>query len=139
MGMACVMCDSSDEVCVWAWQCDSSSEAWHVWAWLAGGETIRDICRQSGAHVELSRDHSANSLERVFRISGLPEQMQQAMRLISEKAGIVSHARTHAALSCSVASSSESALTAISSKVQSRRLESVDGVRGRVLCKPLPS
>lgn len=53
-----------------------------------GGETIRDICRQSGAHVELSRDHSANSLERVFRISGLPEQMQQAMRLISEKAGI---------------------------------------------------
>lgn len=53
-----------------------------------GGETIRDICRQSGAHVELNRDQSANSLERVFRISGLPEQMQQAMRLISEKAGI---------------------------------------------------
>jgi len=41
--------------------------------------------------VELNRDQSANSLERVFRISGLPEQMQQAMRLISEKAGIVSH------------------------------------------------
>jgi len=56
----------------------------------AGGETIRDICRQSGAHVELNRDQSANSLERVFRISGLPEQMQHAMRLISEKAGIVS-------------------------------------------------
>ena len=58
---------------------------------VTGGETIRDICRQSGAHVELNRDQSANSLERVFRISGLPEQMQQAMRLISEKAGIVSH------------------------------------------------
>jgi len=40
--------------------------------------------------VELNRDQSANSLERVFRISGLPEQMQHAMRLISEKAGIVS-------------------------------------------------
>ena len=56
----------------------------------AGGETIRDICRQSGAHVELNRDQSANSLERVFRISGMPDQMQLAMRLISEKAGIVS-------------------------------------------------
>lgn len=53
-----------------------------------GGETIRDICRQSGAHVELNRDQSANSLERVFRISGMPDQMQLAMRLISEKAGI---------------------------------------------------
>jgi len=58
---------------------------------LPGGETIRDICRQSGAHVELNREQSANSLERVFRISGLPEQMQSAMRLISEKAGIVSN------------------------------------------------
>ena len=55
-----------------------------------GGETIRDICRQSGAHVELNRDQSASSLERVFRISGAPDQMQLAMRLISEKAGIVS-------------------------------------------------
>jgi len=57
---------------------------------LTGGETIRDICRQSGAHVELNRDQSANSLERVFRVSGSPDQMQHAMRLISEKAGIVS-------------------------------------------------
>jgi len=55
-----------------------------------GGETIRDICRQSGAHVELNRDQNASSLERVFRITGLPEQMQHAMRLIGEKAGIVS-------------------------------------------------
>ena len=72
---------------------------WQVWLYVsrvllcvlrAGGETIRDICRQSGAHVELNRDQSANSLERVFRISGMPDQMQLAMRLISEKAGIVS-------------------------------------------------
>ena len=56
-----------------------------------GGETIRDICRQSGAHVELNRDQSASSLERVFRVTGLPDQMQTAIRLISEKAGIVSH------------------------------------------------
>ena len=55
-----------------------------------GGETIREICRQSGAHVELNRDQSASSLERVFRVSGAPDQMQHAMRLISEKAGIVS-------------------------------------------------
>ena len=59
-----------------------------------GGETIRDICRQSGAHVELNRDQNASSLERVFRISGQPDQMQHAMRLISEKAGIVSHSLT---------------------------------------------
>jgi len=66
----------------------------------SGGETIRDICRQSGAHVELSRDQNASSLERVFRISGLPDQMQNAIRLISEKAGIVSHVVTAAV--CSV-------------------------------------
>jgi KH domain len=59
----------------------------------AGGDTIREICRQSGAHVELNRDQNVNvnSLERVFRITGSPEQMQAAVRLISEKAGIVSH------------------------------------------------
>jgi len=61
----------------------------------SGGETIRDICRQSGAHVELNREQSTNSLERVFRISGLPEQMQHAVRLISDKAGIVSSCLVH--------------------------------------------
>lgn len=55
-----------------------------------GGETIREICRQSGAHVELNRDQSLNQLERIFRIQGSPEQVQSAIRLICEKAGIVS-------------------------------------------------
>lgn len=55
-----------------------------------GGETIREICRQSGAHVELNRDQNINSLERVFRITGSADQMQAAVRLISEKAGISS-------------------------------------------------
>lgn len=53
-----------------------------------GGETIREICRQSGAHVELNRDQSLNQLERIFRIQGSPEQVQSAIRLICEKAGI---------------------------------------------------
>lgn len=56
---------------------------------VAGGETIRDICRQSGAHVELNRDNSLNQLERIFRIQGSPDQMQNAIRLICERAGIV--------------------------------------------------
>lgn len=40
--------------------------------------------------MELNRDQSASSLERVFRVTGSPDQMQHAIRLISEKAGIVS-------------------------------------------------
>jgi len=56
---------------------------------LSGGETIREICRQSGAHVELNRDQSSASLERVFRIQGSSDQILQAIQLVSEKAGIV--------------------------------------------------
>ncbi len=61
----------------------------------AGGETIREICRQSGAHVELNRDQSANSMERVFRIQGSPDQIRQAIQLVAEKAGIVSGANAN--------------------------------------------
>lgn len=53
-----------------------------------GGETIREICRQSGAHVELNRDASANSMERIFRIQGSQDQIRQAIQLVCEKAGI---------------------------------------------------
>lgn len=53
-----------------------------------GGETIREINRQSGAHVELHRQQSANPRERVFKIQGNPDQIQTAIRLISEKAGV---------------------------------------------------
>jgi len=53
-----------------------------------GGETIREINRQSGAHVELSRNQPPNPRERVFRIAGNPDQIQTAIRMMSEKAGI---------------------------------------------------
>jgi len=56
----------------------------------AGGETIREINRQSGAYVELSRNQPPNPRERVFHISGNPDQIQTAIRMMSEKAGIVS-------------------------------------------------
>ncbi len=59
-----------------------------------GGETIREINRMSGAYVELSRSQPPNPRERVFKISGNPNQVQQAMRLISEKAGLVSRSLT---------------------------------------------
>ena len=56
---------------------------------FSGGETIREINRQSGAHCELSRDPPPNQHERVFRIQGNPEQVQSAIRLINEKTGQV--------------------------------------------------
>lgn len=53
-----------------------------------GGETIRDINQQSGAHVELSRNQNSNPNERIFKIQGAPDQIQHAIRLICEKAGL---------------------------------------------------
>ena len=59
----------------------------------SGGETIREINRESGAHVELSRQQSASQRERVFRIEGDQSQIQHAVQMICEKAGIVSRRR----------------------------------------------
>jgi len=56
----------------------------------AGGETIRDINQQSGAYVELQRGPSANPGEKVFTVRGNPGQIQHAIQLIAEKAGLVS-------------------------------------------------
>lgn len=53
-----------------------------------GGETIREINRQSGAHVELSRSQPPNSRDRVFKVSGTPDQIEQALHMMSEKAGV---------------------------------------------------
>lgn len=57
-----------------------------------GGDSIRDICRNSGAHVELIRD-TTSTTERVFRIQGSQEQIQNAIQLISDRAGIVVHSQ----------------------------------------------
>jgi far upstream element-binding protein len=53
-----------------------------------GGETIKQIAQQSGAWVELSRDPPPNPRERVFKMSGTPDQIDHAMHLIAEKAGL---------------------------------------------------
>ena len=62
---------------------------------VLGGETIREINRLSGAHVELSRHPppGTNPRDRVFKVQGNPDQIQHAMRLIAEKAGLVSEVR----------------------------------------------
>ena len=57
---------------------------------LSGGETIRQINQQSGAHVELQRAPGPNPGEKLFNIRGNPGQIQHAIQLISEKAGLVS-------------------------------------------------
>ena len=59
----------------------------HVF-FMLGGETIREINQQSGAHVELSRQQNSNPNERVFKVQGNPDQIQHAIRLICEKAGL---------------------------------------------------
>ncbi|XP_052091444.1 far upstream element-binding protein 1-like isoform X3 [Mytilus californianus] len=53
-----------------------------------GGETIRQINQQSGAHVELQRNPGPNPNEKVFVVRGNPQQVQQAVQMIAEKAGV---------------------------------------------------
>ena len=57
---------------------------------VVGGETVKEINRMSGASVELSRERPPNPVDRIFHIKGSQEQIQYAIQLICEKAGIVS-------------------------------------------------
>uniref|UniRef100_A0AAY5EJE5 K Homology domain-containing protein n=1 Tax=Electrophorus electricus TaxID=8005 RepID=A0AAY5EJE5_ELEEL len=54
-----------------------------------GGETIKNINQQSGAHVELQRNPPPNTDPnvRIFTIRGTPQQMEVARQLIDEKIG----------------------------------------------------
>ncbi|XP_031659218.1 far upstream element-binding protein 3 isoform X19 [Oncorhynchus kisutch] len=54
-----------------------------------GGETIKNINQQSGAHVELQRNPPPNTDPnvRVFSIRGTSQQMEMARQLIDEKIG----------------------------------------------------
>ena len=56
---------------------------------FAGGETIKQINQQTGAHCELDRRPPPNPAEKVFVIRGSPDQIEQAKRIISEKIGMV--------------------------------------------------
>ncbi|XP_023233618.1 far upstream element-binding protein 1-like isoform X4 [Centruroides sculpturatus] len=54
-----------------------------------GGETIRSINQQTGAHVELSRAPPPTPHEKIFIIRGNPQQIEHAQQLISERIGAV--------------------------------------------------
>lgn len=55
-----------------------------------GGENIKSINQQSGAHVELQRNPppSTDPSLRIFTIRGLPPQIEVARHLIDEKVGV---------------------------------------------------
>ncbi|XP_065212371.1 far upstream element-binding protein 3 isoform X1 [Planococcus citri] len=50
-----------------------------------GGETIRQINQQTGAHCEIDRRQQANMQEKIFIIKGTPEQIENAKRMFSDK------------------------------------------------------
>ncbi|KAK0403207.1 hypothetical protein QR680_016781 [Steinernema hermaphroditum] len=52
-----------------------------------GGETIKQICGESGAHVELSRDPPPNASEKVFILKGTSYQIHHAQHIIRIKVG----------------------------------------------------
>ncbi|ELV11782.1 Far upstream element-binding protein 3 [Tupaia chinensis] len=55
-----------------------------------GGENIKSINQQSGAHVELQRNPPPNTDPglRIFTIRGIPQQIEVARHLIDEKVGV---------------------------------------------------
>jgi len=58
----------------------------------SGGENIKSINQQSGAHVELQRNPPPNTDPgvRIFTIRGVPQQIELARHLIDEKVGVSS-------------------------------------------------
>ncbi|CAD6189421.1 unnamed protein product [Caenorhabditis auriculariae] len=54
-----------------------------------GGETIRQINAESGAHCELSAEPAKNTHEKVFIIKGTPYQIHHAQHIIRIKVGDV--------------------------------------------------
>ncbi|XP_003425215.1 far upstream element-binding protein 3 isoform X2 [Nasonia vitripennis] len=52
-----------------------------------GGETIKQINQQTGAHCELDRRNPGTETEKFFTIKGTPEQVEHAQRIFSEKLG----------------------------------------------------
>ncbi|XP_043914081.1 far upstream element-binding protein 3 [Protopterus annectens] len=58
-----------------------------------GGENIKNINQQSGAHVELQRNPPAatDPSVRIFTIRGNPQQIELARHLIDEKVGVGIH------------------------------------------------
>lgn len=64
-----------------------------------GGENIKSINQQSGAHVELQRNPPPNTDPnlRIFTIRGVPQQIEVARHLIDEKVGVRTRSFPHLA------------------------------------------
>lgn len=56
---------------------------------ILGGETIKQINMQTGAHCEIDRRHNNTGTEKTFVIRGTTEQIENAKRMINEKLGFV--------------------------------------------------
>jgi len=56
---------------------------------ILGGETIKQINMQTGAHCEIDRRHNNTGSEKTFVIRGTTEQIENAKRMINEKLGFV--------------------------------------------------
>lgn len=52
------------------------------------GETIKEICRVSRAHVEISKDPSPDPSKKVFNIRGARSEIEHAIRMISDRVGV---------------------------------------------------
>uniref|UniRef100_A0A1L8DHD1 Putative k-similarity type rna binding protein n=1 Tax=Nyssomyia neivai TaxID=330878 RepID=A0A1L8DHD1_9DIPT len=53
-----------------------------------GGDTIKQINQQTGAHCEMDRKAQNNQNEKTFIIRGNPDQIEHARSIISEKIGL---------------------------------------------------
>ncbi|XP_076474784.1 far upstream element-binding protein 2-like [Bombus vancouverensis nearcticus] len=61
-----------------------------------GGETIKQINQQTGAHCELDRRNQSNENEKIFIIRGNPEQVEHAKRIYSMH--VLGKVRNHVAI-----------------------------------------
>lgn len=61
----------------------------YIFILLVGGETVKQICAESGARVELSREPAPSETEKVFVVRGTPQQIHHAQHLIRIKVGDV--------------------------------------------------
>jgi len=52
-----------------------------------GGETIRNICSESGAHCQVDKDAPEGAREKNIVIKGSPEAVERAKQMIGEKVG----------------------------------------------------
>lgn len=76
----------ADVLRVWSALIERTSERLYF---VPGGETIKQINQQTGAHCELDRRNQSNENEKIFIIRGNPEQVEHAKRIFSEKLGMV--------------------------------------------------